>query len=206
MASRPRRRAPRRRWPAWLANGLTGLRLLLAVPVAVLMSRPEPAAAAAAGLVLLVAIGSDLLDGRAARAAGVAGPRGQLFDHGTDCLFVTAALAGAAARDALPWLLPALVVLSFGQYVADSWWLHPGDRPPARRALLFNRLGHYNGVLYFVPPVLDVAARLDQVPDGSAAGLAWALVVTTAMSMLQRARWLARRPARGSQPAGRPSR
>jgi phosphatidylglycerophosphate synthase len=193
--------------PAGLANGLTGLRLLLALPVAVLMSRPDPDAATLAGLVLLTAIGTDLLDGRAARAAGTAGPRGQLFDHGTDCLFVTAALAGAAARDALTWLLPVLVVLSFGQYVADSWWLYPGDRPPAvSRGLLFNRLGHYNGVLYFVPPVLDVAARHDLVPDGWAAGLAWLLVITTLLSMLQRARWLGRRSALGSRPAGRLSR
>lgn len=180
--------------PARTADLLTGLRLALVPVVLVLMARPGTAAALA---VLLLGVISDLADGRAARAAGVAGPRGQLFDHGTDCLFVAAALAGAAAAGDLPWLLPVLVVASFGQYVADSWW--PGSGPLLQRGLRGNRLGHWNGVAYFVPPFLVLAERFglpgpplpDPLPDplpawGWAAWLGWALVVTTLVSTGQR--------------------
>jgi hypothetical protein len=186
------------------ATTLTSVRLALVVPVLVLMARPDRGAAALAGAVLAVAVATDLLDGRAARAAGTAGRRGQLFDHGTDCAFVTAALAGAAARDSLPWWLPVLVVASFAQYVGDSWWV---DRSGPLRG---NRLGHLNGVLYFAPPVLDVLARLDVVPSVTVAGLAWVLIVTTVVSMGLRARWLlerlSRRPGPASPQAGTPAR
>ncbi len=192
--------APRRGLAA-SATALTALRLALVVPVAALMAQDDRDAAVLAGGVVAVAIATDLLDGRAARAAGSAGRRGQLFDHGTDCLFVTAALAGAALRDAVPWLLPVLVVASFVQYVGDSWWVDRG------RVLRGNRLGHVNGVMYFAPPVVDVLARLDLVPAAATRVLAWALVVTTAVSMGQRAAWsVSRRRASGRQPEGRPAR
>lgn len=201
--------------PARAADLLTGLRLALVLPVFLLMAQPGTASALAALAVLALAVGTDLADGRAARAAGVAGPRGQLFDHGTDCLFVAAALAGAAARDALPWLLPVVVVASFGQYWADSWW--PGEGPLLRRGLRGNRLGHWNGVLYFVPPFLDVAERLGLPgPPGLpepwtwTALLAWLLVVTTAVSTVQRTAttWqrLQARRAVGSPGRGTPRR
>lgn len=190
------------------ADLLTGARLALVPVVLLLLARPGTASALAAAAVLLVAVGTDLADGRAARAAGTAGPRGQLFDHGTDCLFVAAALAGSAAAGAVPWLLPVLVVLSFGQYVADSWW--PGSGPLLQRGLRGNRLGHWNGVLYFVPPFLDVAERLGfpgpPGPLGWAALLGWLLVVTTLVSTVQRAagtwRQLRARRAAGSPGSG----
>jgi phosphatidylglycerophosphate synthase len=174
---------------------------LLVVPVAVLMARADRGSAVLAAGVLAAAIATDLLDGRAARAAGTAGRRGQIFDHGSDCAFVTAALAGAASREAVPWLLPVLVVVSFVQYVGDSWWLDPSG------SLRGNRLGHANGVLYFAPPVIDVLARFVAALAPVTLALAWALVVTTVLSMGQRVRWLrAGRLAPGSRPGGKPDR
>lgn len=190
----PRGPAPRTAL-AVTATALTGTRLALALPIGLLMADERSGRAALASAVLLVAVATDLLDGRAARAAGTAGPRGQLFDHATDCTFVTAGLAGAAARDAVTWLLPVLVVLSFGQYVADSRWSHhPGGLRP-------NRLGHVNGVLYFAPLAADLLARREFLVTGQATRiLAWVLVVTTVVSMVERGRDLraARRGAHGS--------
>ncbi|MFN0281067.1 MAG: CDP-alcohol phosphatidyltransferase family protein [Kineosporiaceae bacterium] len=179
------------------ATAFTALRLALAVPVAVLMGQDGRAAAALAGGVVAVAIATDLLDGRAARAAGSAGRGGQLFDHGTDCLF--AGRRGPARRRAVAAPGPrGRVVL---QYVGDSWW---ADRAGGLRG---NRLGHVNGVLYFAPPVVDVLARLGLLPAAATQVLAWALVVTTAVSMGQRAAWsVSRRRASGTRPGGRPAR
>ena len=89
-----------------------------------------------------------------ARRRGTASAAGGLFDHATDCLFVAAGLAGGAARGAFPWVLPALVVAAFAQYVADSYWLHRG------RSLRGSRLGRWNGILYFAPLVGDILVRL----------------------------------------------
>jgi phosphatidylglycerophosphate synthase len=192
---------------AWLnllavtATALTATRLALAAPLGMLMADSD--AVAVAAVVLAVGVGSDLLDGPAARAAGAAGPRGQLFDHTTDCVFVTAGLAGAAARDAVPWLLPVFVTLSFVQYVADS-------RASAVPGLRGNRLGHLNGVLYFAPIGADLLARggVVVVTAGAVRLLAWLLIGSTLVSMAQRGWYVirARRRVRGSPGAGTPSR
>jgi CDP-diacylglycerol--glycerol-3-phosphate 3-phosphatidyltransferase len=182
-----------------MAHALTAVRLLLILPFALLMTRDDPRAAALAAGVLAVAIATDVLDGVIARRRGTASAAGGLFDHTTDCLFVTAGLAAIADRGAVPWLLPALVVTAFAQYVADSYWLHRGQ------SLRTSRLGRWNGILYFVPLVVDVLVRL----GGSAlrpvlALLAWALVASTLVSMGERL-WAVRglrRTARASLAAG----
>src|SRR3954469_24328056 len=105
-----------------MANALTAARLLLAVPFAWLMARADARSAALAGLVLAAAIVTDVLDGPLARRRGTATAAGGLFDHTVDFLFVTSGLAAVAARGAVPWILPFLVVAAFAQYVADSYW------------------------------------------------------------------------------------
>jgi phosphatidylglycerophosphate synthase len=178
-----------------MAHTLTSVRLLLILPFAFLMAHGEPHAAALAAAVLAVAIATDVLDGVIARRRGTASAAGGLFDHTTDCLFVTAGLAAAAGRGAVPWLLPVLVVTAFAQYVADSYWLHRG------RSLRTSRLGRWNGILYFVPLVVDILVRLGWSglrPVLTA--LAWALVVSTLVSMGERLRAVRglRRTARAS--------
>src|SRR5919106_638388 len=78
--------------------------------------------------------------------------------------------------------LAALVVAAaFAQYVVDSYWMHRG------RALRASALGRWNGILYFVPLGGDVLVRAgleDLRPAVSM--LAWILVVTTMLSMVQR--------------------
>src|SRR6185503_18651729 len=138
-------------------------------------------------LMLAVAIASDYLDGPIARRTGTASPRGMLFDHTTDCLFVTGGLTGAAVAGSITPILPALIPLAFGQYVVDSYvWSR-------RRQLRASFLGRWNGILYFVPVVLIAAARLP-FPAAFAALLQLAarvfgylLVASTVASMIDRA-------------------
>ena len=169
------------------ANLLTGLRLVLAPPLAVAFARPDFLGAVVVAVLLAAAIGSDYVDGIAARRHGTASSGGQLFDHGTDCLFVTACLTGAAAAGSIPGALPVLVLAAFGQYVFDSYWLHRQKR------LRMSTLGRWNGIGYFVPLVGLAAARLDifsgvaTLLGQAARGVAYALIASTVVSMVDRA-------------------
>ncbi len=170
-----------------MANALTAVRLALALPVAVAIARPEFLAPRVLALLLCVAMTSDYLDGRVARMRGTASARGQLFDHGTDCFFVTAGLMGAAIAGVVTPLLPLLIPIAFAQYVVDSYvWAR-------RKQLRASVLGRWNGILYFVPLVGVAVSRLPLA--GAAAStlmsitamLGYLLVASTLMSMIDRA-------------------
>jgi len=177
-----------------MANALTALRVLLAVPFAFLMTRSDRWSAGAAGIVFVAAIMTDVLDGVVARGRGTDTSAGGVFDHAADCLFVTTGLAGGAVRGAFPWVLPLLVPAAFTQYVMDSYWGHRG------RALRTSGLGRWNGILYFAPLGGDVLARLGlDALRPVVSVVAWALVLSTVISMAERL-W-ALRAARAS-PAG----
>ena len=167
------------------ANGLTALRLLAA---------PFCAWAAATGhwrlalFLFVLAVLTDLLDGMAARRFGQATASGAVFDHATDCTFVTATLAGLAAAGWAPWLLVALIPSAFVQYTLDSGVL-------AGRALRTNRLGKANGIGYFVLPGTVIgreAFGFGWLPTLLTDALAWALVATTLVSMGERLLFLFR--------------
>ncbi len=166
------------------ANALTAARLLLTVPFAFVTADSGSGGATVAALVLALAIATDVLDGHVARRQGNASGSGALFDHATDCVFVTAGLAAGAARGAFPAALPALVAVAFIQYVVDSYWIH------GHHALRGSRLGRYNGVLYFAPLAGDIAVRAGIGPlRPLVTGVAWLLVVSTVVSMAERV-WL----------------
>jgi phosphatidylglycerophosphate synthase len=170
-----------------MANALTAVRLALVLPTAAACARPDLLAPGVLALLLCVAIATDYLDGRVARRTGTASAKGQLFDHGTDCLFVTGGLTGAAMMGAVTPLLPALIPIAFGQYVVDSYVWH------RQRQLRASFLGRWNGILYFVPLVLIAAARLP-FPAGftsllklATSVLGYLLVASTAASIIDRA-------------------
>ena len=169
------------------AHLLTGLRLALALPLAISFSRSDFLSAGLVAALLTVAIASDYFDGIVARRQGTASARGQLFDHATDCLFVTACLAGAALAGSVPPVLPVLVALAFSQYVIDSYWLH------RRKQLRMSTIGRWNGIGYFVPLVVLAAARLEVVPSltplltAIARLVAYVLVASTLVSIFDRA-------------------
>ena len=169
------------------AHLLTGLRLALALPLAVAFARPGSLSPLVVAVLLAVAIGSDYFDGIVARRQGTASAGGQLFDHATDCLFVTACSAGAALACSIPLLLPLLIAVAFSQYLLDSHWL---DR---RKQLRMSTIGRWNGIGYFVPLVVLAAARLEVVPaitpvlTGAAQVVAYVLVASTVVSIVDRA-------------------
>jgi CDP-diacylglycerol---glycerol-3-phosphate 3-phosphatidyltransferase len=164
-----------------MANALTALRLLLVAPFAFFMARGDARSAGFALAIWAVALATDFLDGPIARARGTAGSMSGLFDHGTDFLFVTSGLFAGAARGAFPWILPILIAAAFAQYVIDSYWIH------RRSALRGSKLGRYNGMLYFVPPLLDILIRLGAVfLEPALKILVWLLVLSTIVSMGQR--------------------
>ena len=178
-----------------MAHLLTAVRLGLALPLAAAFARPDFLEAGLVAVLLAVALATDYADGIVARRRGTASPAGQLFDHGTDCLFVTAGLTGAALAGRVPLVLPVLIAVAFGQYVFDSYLVHRQKR------LRMSTIGRWNGIGYFVPLVVLAAARLEAVPGLTAALMqaarltAYALIVSTLVSLADRA--TAARGARG---------
>ncbi len=170
-----------------MAHLLTGIRLGLALPLAAAFARPDSLDPRLVALLLTVALATDYADGVVARRRGTASAAGRLFDHATDCLFVTVGLTGAALADRVPLALPVLVAVAFGQYVFDSYLVHREKR------LRMSTIGRWNGIGYFVPLVVIAAARLEVVPRMTAALLqvarfsAYALIVSTVVSIVDRA-------------------
>ena len=171
-------------WPepdrqkSWLtlSNGLTSLRLIAAPFFYMLIMDGSWWAAC---LLFWLAVASDLIDGRIARARGETSAFGGLLDHGSDATFVTLGQIALATTGRVPLLLPLLIVAAFLQYTFDS-------RALAGRALRTSFLGRWNGIFYFVPPGVIVTREAlgFAVPsDGLILALGWVLVVSTLLSM-----------------------
>ena len=164
-----------------MANALTAVRLLLVVPFAILMARADRRSAILALVVWVVALVTDVLDGPIARRRGTVTAASGAFDHTSDFLFVTAGLFAGALRGAFLWILPALITAAFAQYAIDSYWLH--------RRIKFrgSKLGRYNGILYFVPSIMEILIRVGlQFLAPLLTILVWLLVLSTVVSMAQR--------------------
>ena len=170
-----------------MAHLLTSVRLLFALPIGIAIARPSLVTGGTLFACLSLAVITDYCDGIIARRTDTASPGGQLFDHSTDCLFVTSGLTGAAIAGLIPPALPILITVAFSQYVIDSYWLFH------RKQLLMNVIGRWNGILYFVPIFFIAAARLTALSNVSATlmGLAktvsYLLVASTIISILDRA-------------------
>lgn len=162
------------------ANALTLLRAVLALPCAwaAWQQRWD-----LAGLLLSLAILTDLMDGAVARRLNQVSPFGGLADHSTDAVFVALLLAALAANGWVPWPLPLLVLAAFTQYAVDS-------RALAGRALRASALGRINGIGYFVLACVLVyrhALHLSWPPPLLTAALGWLLVISSILSMIDRA-------------------
>ena len=174
----------------WLtvANGFTAARLALIVPFVAAVG------AGRAGWVFVLfwsAVATDYVDGPVARRRGEASRLGGVLDHTTDALFVSAGLAAYAAQGVVPAPLPVLVILAFTQYALDS-------RVLAGRSLRTSFIGRWNGIAYYVllgVPVVQGGLSLGWPPAGLVRFLGWVLVVSTLVSMTDRAVawWLTRR-------------
>jgi CDP-diacylglycerol--glycerol-3-phosphate 3-phosphatidyltransferase len=164
-----------------MANALTAIRLLLVPPFAFFMAKGDRRSAIFALVLWVVALITDLLDGPIARRRGTVTAASGTFDHTTDFLFVTSGLFAGALRGAFPWILPALVTAAYFQYVIDSYWVH------GRSKLRSSELGRYNGILYFVPSIMDILIRIGfRFLEPLLTILVWLLVLSTLVSMAQR--------------------
>lgn len=92
---------------ATVPNLISVARLVL-VPVFALLALAEQDAWALG--VLVVAGGSDWLDGRLARALDQQSRLGELLDPAADRLFILVTLLVLASRDVVPWWLVAVIV------------------------------------------------------------------------------------------------
>jgi phosphatidylglycerophosphate synthase len=167
-------------WFTW-ANLLTGIRLASAIPCAVAVIAADWLWA---GLIFVAAVLTDLLDGPVARRYKQASPLGGLFDHASDAAFVIVVLGALAHQNYLPWLLPGLVMIAFVQYTLDSKALQ-------HRLLRSSALGRFNGIAYFVvvgTAVIRNALELAWPADFWIAVMAWLLVITSVVSIFDRAR------------------
>ncbi len=180
------------RWLTW-SNGLTSLRLLAALPLAYAITTGSWRVAC---ILFWLAVASDWVDGRLARARGESSALGGLLDHASDATLVVFGLMALAAAGQTPWPLPFLVAAAFLQYVLDS-------RALVGRQLRASALGRWNGILYFVPIGIIVTREslaLDFPADTQVVWLGWGLVLSTFVSMSDRA-WaivMSRRPSSSS--------
>jgi CDP-diacylglycerol---glycerol-3-phosphate 3-phosphatidyltransferase len=164
-----------------MANALTAVRLLLVIPFALYMAQGDERSAIVALVAWVVALITDFLDGPIARRRGTVTAWSGTFDHTSDFLFVTSGLFAGSLRGAFPWILPILITAAFAQYVIDSYWIHRHTK------LRGSRLGRYNGILYFVPSLMDILIRMGlHVLEPLLTILVWLLVLSTLVSMGQR--------------------
>lgn len=170
-----------------MANLLTAIRLLLVAPVAMAIADAGRFPHWLLLVMVIVAIASDYYDGKVARALNTSSPRGMLFDHGTDFLFVTTSLFALSTTGLVSVLLPLLIVVAFSQYVLDSYFLFK------QKQLRMSFLGRWNGIFYFVPLVLAGVSRLIPMSgaqnffDGLITVAGYALIVSTLASIVDRA-------------------
>src|SRR5215813_3574531 len=95
-------------------NALTVSRFVLAAAWIVLV-RVAPDALLAFATLAVVAAVTDFIDGRVARRLGVAHDAGGWLDSIADVTFILVALGCYASARQLPWSIPWLIALSFGQ-------------------------------------------------------------------------------------------
>lgn len=170
-------------WLTW-ANLLTGVRLI-SLPIIVYTLLQQLWLAAA--LLFTLAVITDIYDGKIARKLGQSSPLGGLFDHATDALFVSVCCASLAFLDKINIWLPGLIILAFVQYMMDSKAL-------AGVALRMSLIGRNNGIAYYVLVGVVIGAELLNwnLLLTSASFFAWLLVLSTILSMADRAISLAR--------------
>ncbi len=174
--------------PISAANGLSFGRLLLA-PL-VLWTIVVEQYTLSLGI-FVIAVVSDVLDGRIARKQNNVTRIGGILDHTADCLFVVCALYALSTHGIFHWALPAIVAAAFLQYVIDSGVLK-------KKGLVPSQWGRWNGIAYFVLaaiPIVQKGMKFEWISDYHLLIAGWAMVAMTAGSMLERLGLLGKRPS-----------
>lgn len=183
---------PRSAWRT-RANALTALRLAAAPACALAVACSSHGIALA---LFVLAVATDLADGRVARRYGEVSALGGVFDHATDATFASLGVFAVALRGEAPLVLPALIAAAFVQYLFDS-------RAVQGEALRASSLGRYNGIAYFVLlgiPVVRDGLGLGWPPRTLVLAIAWVLVLTTLISISDRLLALRRSGRSGASP------
>ena len=161
-----------------LANSLSIFRLVVAPILAwtILSNRWL-----AASLLLILAILSDIFDGRIARKKKQDSAFGGLLDHFCDAFLVAVLLFVLSKTHGIPLLLPSLVLGSFLQYVLDSKAL-------SGHKLRTSFLGRSNGIAYYV--LASICIFTEGLGINLSGNLfivcAWVLISSTLISMSER--------------------
>ena len=109
--------APERWAEVFDGRSLTALRLAAAPGCAVAIACSAHVTALA---LFVLAVATDLADGRVARRYGETSALGGTFDHATDATFASLGLFAVALTGELPYVLSLFVVIAFVQYMLDS--------------------------------------------------------------------------------------
>lgn len=161
-----------------LANSLSIFRLVVAPVLAwmILSNRWL-----AASLLLILAILSDIFDGRIARRKNQDSAFGGLLDHSCDAFLVAVLLFVLSKTHGITLLLPSLVLGSFLQYVLDSKAL-------SGHKLRTSFLGRSNGIAYYV--LASICIFTEALGINLSGNLfivfAWVLISSTIVSMSER--------------------
>jgi len=161
-----------------LANSLSIFRLVVAPVLAwmILSNRWLTAS-----FLLILAILSDIFDGRIARRKKQDSAFGGLLDHSCDAFLVAVLLFVLSKTHGIPLFLPLLVLGSFLQYVLDSKAL-------SGHKLRTSFLGRSNGIAYYV--LASICIFTEGLGINFSGNLfivfAWVLISSTAVSMSER--------------------
>lgn len=109
-----------------ISNGLSIIRVLLAIPIVLSLESPDPTAPRAALALILVATATDLLDGWLARKLNQVSDIGKILDPLADKITVAAVITALVLRGSVPvWyfifiLVRDIVIFAGGIYVRRS--------------------------------------------------------------------------------------
>jgi phosphatidylglycerophosphate synthase len=161
-----------------LANSLSIFRLAVA-PILALMILSNKWLAAS--LLLILAILSDIFDGRIARKKEQESVVGGLLDHSCDAFLVAVLLFVLSKTHGIPMLLPLLVLGSFFQYILDSKVL-------SGHKLRTSFLGRSNGIAYYVLASICIFSEGlgINLSDSLFIVCSWVLITSTLVSMSER--------------------
>jgi CDP-diacylglycerol--glycerol-3-phosphate 3-phosphatidyltransferase len=181
-----------------IANGLTGLRLVLVPVFVAMLLAGTPAWRIAAFAVFLVASFTDLLDGRIARQRGLITDFGKIADPIADKALTGAALVTLSAQGALAWWVTCVILAREVAVTGLRFWvIHRGVIAASRGGKVKTMLQVIAIALFVLPGPPEVARTLVM-------GAAVIVTLATGVDYGIRAVRLRRRPMPGP-PAASPA-
>jgi CDP-diacylglycerol---glycerol-3-phosphate 3-phosphatidyltransferase len=144
-----------------IANGLTGLRLVLVPVFVAMLVAGSPGWRIAAFAVFIVASFTDLLDGKIARQRGLITDFGKIADPIADKALTGAALVTLSAQGALAWWVTCVILAREVAVTGLRFWvIHRGVIAASRGGKVKTMLQVIAIALYVLPGPPEVARTL----------------------------------------------